>query len=231
MSRARAVLGEHRQREPRAEVRAALADAVEEAEVLGEAAERDVLAVVGRRLGIALALRQRLHGAAERRARLVQRDVGARVDELEGGGEACEPAADDGGLHRSKPSRDDRELRGRREPARRVEDVEAVRLHAIELAAVKTREGRDAERAAPVERVEQMQALVEMHARALRLERHERVPLRRHAFEPSDTSKRASSSCGRYTRPSVRSSATSRMMLISCSAIPSVIARSTSSEP
>ena len=73
----RSVLGDHRQREPRAQIRAAFADAVEEAEVLGEAAERDVLAVVGRRRGIAFALRQRLHRAAERRARLVQRHVGA----------------------------------------------------------------------------------------------------------------------------------------------------------
>ena len=142
-----------------------------------------------------------------------------------------EPAADDGDLHRSKPSRDDRELRGRREPARRAEDVEAVRLHAVELAAVETGERRDAERAPPVERVEQPQPLVEMHARALRLERHERVPLRRHALEPLPRrSARARPAAGTRGRAS-RSSATSRMMLISCSAIPSVIARSTSSEP
>ena len=41
------------------------ADPLEEAEILGEAAERDVLAVVRGRIGIALALGQRLHLAAE----------------------------------------------------------------------------------------------------------------------------------------------------------------------
>src|SRR5690349_3382613 len=51
-------------------------------------------------------------------------------------------------------SRDDAELRTRREPTRRVEDVEAVRLHALELAAVEARERRDAQRAAAVERLE-----------------------------------------------------------------------------
>src|SRR5437868_6426783 len=50
-------------------------------------------------------------------------------------------------------------------------------------------------------------------------------------MSPSVTSKEESSSCGMYTRPSSQSSRTSRMMLISCSATPSVSARATSSDP
>ena len=46
-----AVFGDHRQVKGKAAVRPTLADAFEEAEVLGEAAQRDVLAVVGRWLG------------------------------------------------------------------------------------------------------------------------------------------------------------------------------------
>ena len=143
MSRARAVLGEHRQREPRAQIRAALADAVEEAEVLGEAAERDVLAVVGRRLRIALALRQRLHRAAERRPRLVQRHVDACVDEVERRGRPASPPPTTATFIASRfRARRRASFARRREPARRVEDVEAVRLHAVELAAVEAGERR-----------------------------------------------------------------------------------------
>ena len=128
----------HGQREPRAQVRAALADALEEAEVLGEAAERDVLAVVRRRLGIAVALRQRLHRAAERRPRLVQRHVCARVHEVERGGEARR-------ARRRRPRPSSRSEAPRATTASfagvesrhdGAEDVEAVRLHAVELAAV-----------------------------------------------------------------------------------------------
>ena len=78
---------------------AALADPVEEGEVFREAAERDVLAVVGRRRWVAVPLGQRLHGAAERRARLVERDAVARVRELERRRETGEAAADDGRSH------------------------------------------------------------------------------------------------------------------------------------
>ena len=46
---------------------------------------------------------QRLHSAAERRARLVDGDVDARIDEVERSCEAREPAAHDGDLHRSRP--------------------------------------------------------------------------------------------------------------------------------
>ena len=89
--------------EPRPEVRASFADPVEKAQVLGEAAERDVLPVVGRRLGVALALGQRLHGTAERRPRLEQRHRGTRIDQVEGGGQACQPAADHSDSHRTRP--------------------------------------------------------------------------------------------------------------------------------
>ena len=98
-----AVLVEHRQAEARAEVRAALAYALEEAEVLGEAVERDVLAVVRRRLRVSLALGECLHRAAECRARLMEDDFLPRVHELERGGEAREPAADDRHLQRKTP--------------------------------------------------------------------------------------------------------------------------------
>src|SRR5205085_11878846 len=64
--RSLARLVEHRQRQARAGNGAAFPDPVEEAQVLGEAAESDVLPVVGGRLGIALALWQRLDGAAQR---------------------------------------------------------------------------------------------------------------------------------------------------------------------
>ncbi len=50
---------------------------------------------------IALALRQRLDGAAERRARLEQRDLVPAVDEVERGRQPGEPAADDDRPHRS----------------------------------------------------------------------------------------------------------------------------------
>ena len=64
-----------------------------------------MLAVVGRRRRIALALGQRLHGAAERRPRLVERDGVALVGELERGREPGQPASDDGGVHgRSTPA-------------------------------------------------------------------------------------------------------------------------------
>ena len=98
------VLADHGQREALPPVGAALADPVEEAQVLLEAAERDVLPVVRRRRRVAVALGQRLDGAAERRARLEQRHLVAAVDELERGGEPGQAAADDGDLHGARPS-------------------------------------------------------------------------------------------------------------------------------
>ena len=89
--------------EPHPPHRAALADAFEKGEVLREAAERDVLPVVRRRRRVALSLRQRLDGAAERRPGLEERDVVTRVHQFECSGAACEAAADHGGLHRRRP--------------------------------------------------------------------------------------------------------------------------------
>ena len=63
-----------------------------------------MLAVVGWWIRIALTARQRLHLAADGRARLVDDDVVPGVDELERGGEAREPAADDCRPHLRRPS-------------------------------------------------------------------------------------------------------------------------------
>ena len=98
------MLVDHRQLKGHAPHRADLADAVEEAQVLGEAAERDVLPVVGRRLRVALAPRQRLHRAAERRPRLVQGHLVPAVHELERRAQAGEAAPDDRDSHRSSPA-------------------------------------------------------------------------------------------------------------------------------
>ena len=62
-----------------------------------------MLAVVGRRRRVALALGQRLHRAAEGRPRLEQLDLPAGVDELERGGETGEPSTDDDRPHRRRP--------------------------------------------------------------------------------------------------------------------------------
>jgi len=75
------------------------ADPLEERQIVREAAERDVLAVVGRRLGIALPLGQRLHLAAEGRPGLEQRHVVAGVGELERRSESGEAAADHDCFH------------------------------------------------------------------------------------------------------------------------------------
>ena len=84
---------------------ARLPDPREEAEVLGAAPERDVLAVVRRRVGVALARGQRLHRAPERRARLEDGDVVARVGQVERGGEPGQAAADDDSLHSAATAR------------------------------------------------------------------------------------------------------------------------------
>ena len=99
----RAVLGDHRQVERPAAHAGGRADPLQERQVLREAAERDVLAVVGRRVRVSLASRQRLHRAAERRPRLVERDVGAAVDEVERGREPGQPASDHRDHHASSP--------------------------------------------------------------------------------------------------------------------------------
>ena len=188
-----AVLVDHRQaRAARAGARPPCRSARGTA-VLLEAAERDVLAVVGRRRRVALALGQRLHGAAERRPRLVQHDLVAGVDELERGREAGEPAADDRDLPRATivtpldivtlcpgirtaegrlsvenvtgGSRPRSGASSGRQLRRAVEDVEAARLDPLERRPVEARERADAGGAAVVEVVEQGQALRQIGAR------------------------------------------------------------------
>jgi hypothetical protein len=100
-----AVLGDHGQGERLTAHRPRLTDPCEEAEVLDAAAESDVLAVVGRRVGVALALRQGLHGASERRPGLEDGDVVARVGQLERRGEPREAAADHDGSHSAATAR------------------------------------------------------------------------------------------------------------------------------
>src|SRR5436190_18486395 len=78
-----AALVDHRQAQRLAPEGFLLADAGEEAPVGLEAAERDVLAVVRRRWRIALALGQRLDGAAEGGPRLVEDDLVPGVGQLE----------------------------------------------------------------------------------------------------------------------------------------------------
>ena len=88
------VLVDHGQLEPQAPDRARLPDPLEEAQILGEAAEGDVLAVVGRRRRVAVSLRQGLDGSAECRARLEQGHVGAGVEAVERGGEPGQATPD-----------------------------------------------------------------------------------------------------------------------------------------
>jgi len=81
--RCAATLVDHGQLERQPPDVVAAPDPLEELQILGEAAERDVLAVVRRRLGITLPLRQRLHLAAKSRPGLEQGHVMAGVDELQ----------------------------------------------------------------------------------------------------------------------------------------------------
>ena len=67
----------------------------EKGHVLRARSQRHVLAVVGRRVGVSVAHGQRLYCAAERGARLEQRDGRSSIDELEGSGEPGEAASDD----------------------------------------------------------------------------------------------------------------------------------------
>jgi hypothetical protein len=98
---AAAVLVVDGQDEPSTHVRGAFTDAIEEPEVLAEAAEGDVLAVVRRRGRVALPLRQRLHRTAEGRPRLVHGHVVTGVDELQCSRQSRQTAADDRRLHQS----------------------------------------------------------------------------------------------------------------------------------
>jgi hypothetical protein len=87
----------HVEREPLEARR--LAEILDEAEVGGAAAQRDVLAVVRRRRRVALALRQRLDGAAERRAGLQHHHLVALGAQVERSCCARDAAADDDGPH------------------------------------------------------------------------------------------------------------------------------------
>ena len=97
-------LVDHRQRETRAPQRSRLIDVPQEAEVLGEAAKRDVLTVVRRRPRITLALGECLDRAAQGRPSFEERDFVTRFQELERSRAAGEPTPDDHGLHRRRPS-------------------------------------------------------------------------------------------------------------------------------
>ena len=110
-----------------------------------------------------------------------------------------EAAADDRGLHRRRPLADDPELRERRQLRRPVEDVVAARLDPVERRAVEAGERRDAERAAGVERAQQAEPVLQVGARTLGLERHQRAP-RSGRVPGGDVvfrhAERGSSSCG-----------------------------------
>ncbi len=64
-----------------------------------------MLAVVRRRVGVALAGGERLHRAPERRARLDDGDLVARVGQVERRGEPGQATADDHSLHRAATAR------------------------------------------------------------------------------------------------------------------------------
>ena len=85
---------DHGHRERDAPDRGVLPDAPQKAQVLAATAERNVLAVVGRRGRIALPLRKCLNGAAERRPPLEQGHRRASVDEIERRRQTGEPAPD-----------------------------------------------------------------------------------------------------------------------------------------
>ena len=122
---------------------------------------------------------QRLHGAAERRPRLVERDLRARRPRARAPRRAPRARRRRPRPSRRSPRATTASFARRREPRLLAEDVEAVRLDPVERLAVQPGERADAERAAPVERVEQAKALGEIRARPLGLERHQLPELRR----------------------------------------------------
>src|SRR5919201_1415083 len=96
-----AVLVDDRQRKALTAERAELPDPAQECLVALEAPEGDVLAVVGRRGRIALTLGERLDGTAQRRPRLVERDLGPGVHQAQRGREAGQAPSYDHCLHNS----------------------------------------------------------------------------------------------------------------------------------
>jgi hypothetical protein len=99
------VLAHYRERKLQSAHVALATDPLEKAKVSREAAESDVLTVVGRRLRIALPARQRLHRATERGPRLEEDHFMAAVDEVESGREPSEAAADDDDFHSAATAR------------------------------------------------------------------------------------------------------------------------------
>ena len=159
--------------------------ALEEAQVLGEAAERDVLAVVGRRLRDRR--RARAASGPRRRASVAPRAASPPCPASTSSSAAASPASPPpttATFTGSSPRATTASLRASR-AASSAEDVEAVRLDPVERLAVQAGEGADAERAAPVERLEQPQPLGEMRPRPLGLERHQLPELRRRRRAPS----------------------------------------------
>src|SRR4029453_298057 len=94
-----------RQPEPDAPKCSRLPDLGDEVEVGRATAQRDVVAVVGRRARIALALGQGLNCATERRSRFGELHVVALARELERGRKAGEPATDDRDPHSATTAR------------------------------------------------------------------------------------------------------------------------------
>src|SRR6266516_2197782 len=80
-----------------------------------------------------------------------------------------------------QPGPDDAELGQWREPQRAVEDVVTASLDAVKCRTVEPREGADAGRAARIQRIQQLEPLLHVRARARGLEPEQCLPLRRDA--------------------------------------------------
>ena len=132
-----------------------------------------MLAVVGRRARVALPFRQGLHRPAERRPRLEEADVVALLRELERRREPGEPTADDRDPHSATTAFIFSTVE---RLGRLAEDVVAAGPHLHEEAAIDPREAAHAERAAPVEEREELEALAHERVRADRLVLHQRAP-------------------------------------------------------
>jgi len=105
-----ALLVDHRELERQPFDLAGTAHPLEEAQILVETAESDVLAVVGRRLRVALALGERLHLAAECWTSLEQPHIVAGIRQVERGREAGETATNHNNLHRASAAPTTRSL-------------------------------------------------------------------------------------------------------------------------
>ena len=110
------------------------AEPPQEAAVRGAAAKRDVLAVVE---PVAVAANGE-RGAAEARARLVQRHLRARVGALERRGEPREPAADDGDPRSPSVRRTPTRLRGSTSPSPTAERRPCAKGRATARSAIRS---------------------------------------------------------------------------------------------